>query len=309
MGGGFRRTICTKAGWIIFIGMRSWTPDLSARGFAVEAGASGGDIQAKMNGRARRLAAGASLCLGFVIRVAERAGGPVLIIALNTAAVNLSVAMVCGAVIGSERQVRQRMAGLRTNALVALGAASFVTFSLLFPHEVSQTRVAAQVVSGIGFLGAGIIFRDGFNIHGLNTAATLWCSAAVGLMAGASAWQFALLLTGMVVFINLGLRPLVKFIKRQTKAGVPHLRQYRVLVTCLPAEEAAVRGLILRAVTGGGLHLSEVAVQVAEGGLGVELAVTVTSDAGDDHVLELAVQRLAAEPGLARIRWAAVEDV
>lgn len=229
-------------------------------------------------------------------------------IVLEVAAINLAVAMVCGAVIGSERQVRQRMAGLRTNALVALGAAGFVTFSLLFPQEVSQTRVAAQVVSGIGFLGAGIIFRDGFNIHGLNTAATLWCSAAVGLMAGASAWQFALLLTGMVVFINLGLRPLVKFIKRKTKAGVPHLRQYRVLVTCQPAEEARLRSLILRTLTTGGLHLSEVAVQVAEGGLGVELAATVTSEAGDDQVLEMAVQRMAAEPGLARIRWAAVED-
>ena len=130
---------------------------------------------------------------------------------LQIAALNLSVAVLCGAVIGSERQVRQRMAGLRTNALVALGAAAFVTFSGLYPNEVSPTRVAAQIVSGIGFLGAGIIFRDGFNVHGLNTAATLWCSAAVGMMAGAGAWPYALLLTGLVVFINLGLRPLVKW--------------------------------------------------------------------------------------------------
>ncbi len=114
-------------------------------------------------------------------------------IALDAAAINLAVALSCGAVIGSERQVRQRMAGLRTNALVALGAAAFVIFSMLFPTEVSPTRVAAQVVSGIGFLGAGIIFRDGFNVHGLNTAATLWCSAAVGLMAGAGAPLFALM--------------------------------------------------------------------------------------------------------------------
>ena len=104
--------------------------------------------------------------------------------ALQLAALHLTTALVCGAIIGSERQIRQRLAGLRTNALVALGAAGFVTFSALYPSEISQTRVAAQVVSGIGFLGAGIIFRDGFNVHGLNTAATLWCSAAVGLMAG-----------------------------------------------------------------------------------------------------------------------------
>ena len=88
------------------------------------------------------------------------------------------------------------MAGLRTNALVALGAAGFVTFSQLRPGtDTSLTRVAAQVVSGKGFLGAGIIFRGGFEVHGLNTAATLWCSAGVGLLAGEGAWPFAMLLT------------------------------------------------------------------------------------------------------------------
>ena len=67
------------------------------------------------------------------------------------------------------------MAGLRTNTLVAIGAATFVIFAALIPGETSPTRVAAQVVSGIGFLGAGIIFREGLNVTGLNTAATLWC--------------------------------------------------------------------------------------------------------------------------------------
>ena len=91
---------------------------------------------------------------------------------------NLGAAFLLGGVIGFERQWRQRLAGLRTNTLVALGAATFVLFAGLFPGEGSPTRVAAQVVSGIGFLGAGIIFKEGFNVSGLNTAATLWCSAA-----------------------------------------------------------------------------------------------------------------------------------
>ena len=227
---------------------------------------------------------------------------------LQMAAVNLGVAMACGAVIGSERQVRQRMAGLRTNALVALGAAAFVVFSGLFPDEVSPTRVAAQIVSGIGFLGAGIIFRDGFNVHGLNTAATLWCSAAVGMMAGAGAWPYALLLTGMVVFVNLGLRPLVKWLKRKTKAGVPISRSFRVQVTCRPDQEADLRAMILRTLTIGGLHLSEVAGRVAEGGEGVDLSATVSGEGVTDEMLELAVQRLAAEPGLMRVRWEALEE-
>lgn len=227
---------------------------------------------------------------------------------LETAAVNLGVALACGALIGSERQVRQRMAGLRTNALVALGAASFVIFSGLYPDEVSPTRVAAQIVSGIGFLGAGIIFRDGFNIHGLNTAATLWCSAGVGMMAGAGALDYALLLTGMVVFINLGLRPLVKLLKTYTRAGMPAIRAYRVLVTVDHAQEAEVRSLMLRTLSLGGLHLSEIEATPGDAGRGLDLSATVTAEVVGESGLEQAVQRLAAEPGLMRVRWEALED-
>jgi putative Mg2+ transporter-C (MgtC) family protein len=227
-------------------------------------------------------------------------------ISLDVAVLNFVVAMTCGAVIGSERQVRQRMAGLRTNALVALGACAFVVFSQLVEHDASPSRVAAQVVSGIGFLGAGIIFRDGFNVHGLNTAATLWCAAAVGLLAGVGAWDFAVALTGMVVFVNLGLRPLVKWMKRNTKAGVPLTRAYRVVLTCLPNEEAAMRAQLLRMLTLGGLHISEISGQTAEGT--VALAVTVSGEGISDQILEQAVQRMAAEPGLMRLRWEPMDD-
>jgi putative Mg2+ transporter-C (MgtC) family protein len=227
---------------------------------------------------------------------------------LETSAINLFTALACGAVIGSERQVRQRMAGLRTNALVALGAASFVIFSGLYPDEVSPTRVAAQIVSGIGFLGAGIIFRDGFNVHGLNTAATLWCSAGVGMMAGHGAWDHAVLLTGLVVFVNLGLRPLVKLLKRYTRAGVPVVRAYRVLVTVNPSQEAEVRGLMLRTMSLGGMHISEIGVTAGDQGLGVDLSATVTAEMAGEVALEQAVQRLAAEPGLIRVRWEALDE-
>lgn len=228
-------------------------------------------------------------------------------IALTAAAVNMAVALSCGAVIGSERQVRQRMAGLRTNALVALGAAGFVIFSQLVEHDASPSRVAAQVVSGIGFLGAGIIFRDGFNVHGLNTAATLWCSAGVGLLAGVGAWPFALLLTGMVVFVNLGLRPLVKFLKRHTKAGVPVTRSYKVLLNCAVDKEAAMRGLLLRCLSLGGLHLQEILVKNQEDGL--EISALVGGEDAPELAVEQAVQRMAAETGVGRVRWMAADEI
>lgn len=227
---------------------------------------------------------------------------------LDTAAFNLVVAVICGALIGSERQVRQRTAGLRTNALVALGAASFVVFSGLYAHEVSPTRVAAQIVSGIGFLGAGIIFRDGFNIHGLNTAATLWCSAGVGMMAGSGHWPHAFLLTGLVIFVNLGLRPLVKWIKKKTKAGMPMSRGWRVAVACPIEAEGEVRSLMLRTLALGGLHISEISVQRDGAGTGLELLATITAEGQPDSVLEQAAHRLAAEPGLSRVHWEPLED-
>src|SRR5580693_1384692 len=96
-------------------------------------------------------------------------------------AYHLVASLLLGALIGAERQRRQRTAGLRTNALVCSGAAMFVLLArLLSASNDSTLRVAAQIVSGIGFLAGGVILREGFTIQGLNTAATLWCSAAVG---------------------------------------------------------------------------------------------------------------------------------
>ena len=135
---------------------------------------------------------------------------PILDVGLNfIAAVGL------GATIGLERQWRQRLAGLRTNTLVALGAATFILFSRLTSDDGGAARVGAQVVSGIGFLGAGVIFKEGLNVRGLNTAATLWCSAAVGLLAGMGFVLYGLLCAGIVVASNLILRPLVQAINRQ----------------------------------------------------------------------------------------------
>src|SRR5882757_10011624 len=102
---------------------------------------------------------------------------------LGDSALRLGLALLLGCAIGIERQWHQKMAGLRTNALVALGASGFVAFSWLVDHG-DPTRIAAQVVTGIGFLGAGVILREGVNVPGLNTAATLWCSAMVGTFAG-----------------------------------------------------------------------------------------------------------------------------
>lgn len=128
---------------------------------------------------------------------------------------SLLAAFVLGGLIGVERQYRQRTAGLRTNVLVAVGAALFVDIANRLTGADGAVRVIAYVVSGVGFLGAGVIMREGGNVRGLNTAATLWGSAAVGAAAGSDLLIEAILGTACVLAANTSLRPLVNAINRQ----------------------------------------------------------------------------------------------
>lgn len=98
--------------------------------------------------------------------------------------INLVLALMLGITIGLERQLRKQPAGLHTNALVCLGSAAYVLVSLLATQNVDPTRIAGQVVTGVGFMCAGVIWHEGVTIRGLNTAATLWCTAAIGILAG-----------------------------------------------------------------------------------------------------------------------------
>lgn len=123
----------------------------------------------------------------------------------------LLCALVAGFLIGAERQLRKRNAGLAVNSLVAVGSCLFILLSESVitaaiqsggPVNNDNLRVLSQVVTGIGFLGAGVIMKDGFTIHGLNSAATIWCSAAVGCVCGYGMWRMAGIAVGVILFIN-----------------------------------------------------------------------------------------------------------
>ncbi len=117
-------------------------------------------------------------------------------------ALGLFVAFCLGTLIGAERQYRQRTAGLRTAVLVAVGASAFVDLGMRLTGPDGGTRTVAYVISGIGFLGAGVIMKEGMNVRGLNTAATLWCSASVGAFSGADMPLEALFVTVTVLACN-----------------------------------------------------------------------------------------------------------
>lgn len=132
----------------------------------------------------------------------------------------LLCALVAGVAIGIERQLRKRNAGLAVNALVSVGACVFILLSESVIYTAIQNggpvnndnlRVLSQVVTGIGFLGAGVIMKDGFTIHGLNSAATIWCSAAVGCLCGYGMWRQAAIAVFVILFINW----IIKNVERQ----------------------------------------------------------------------------------------------
>lgn len=216
---------------------------------------------------------------------------------------NLLVALLLGAMIGIERQWRQRLSVLRTNALVALGAASFTLFADLTGGDNSPTRVAAQVVSGIGFLGAGVIMRDGLQISGLNTAATLWCAAAVGVLAGAGHLPAATIVASFILLANVALRPLVSFINRQPQAHREHDQQYAITVICHPEQEALIRIRITEAVERIGMRLQRLESKDSENGERAKISALLQAHQRNDHQLENCVGRLTQEQGVTSVRW------
>jgi putative Mg2+ transporter-C (MgtC) family protein len=224
-------------------------------------------------------------------------------IPIEQATINLAVALGLSAVIGFERQWRNRLAGLRTNTLVALGAATFVIFAALIPGEASPTRVAAQVVSGIGFLGAGLIFREGLSVRGLNTAATLWCSAAIGVLAGAGYLLYAAVATGFVVFVNLLLRPIVSFINRQPLTATEIESGYLVSVTCRSDDEAHIRALLLQGLASCGLALRRLDSNNLDGTAHVAVNAFLSASQRIDAEVERIVGRLSLEQTVSAARW------
>jgi putative Mg2+ transporter-C (MgtC) family protein len=214
----------------------------------------------------------------------------------------LSLALILGSVIGFERQWHQKMAGLRTNALVALGSCGFVVFSAMIGQG-DPTRVAAQVVTGIGFLGAGVILREGINVHGLNTAATLWCSAMVGTFAGAGFWAPSLVAACFVTGTNLLLRRLVRLINMQTISSPDAETCYSVTLTCKSSEEAHLRSLLLHALSQGSLGLRRIDSSDIPDTANVAISAQVLAAKRNDAALEQIVGRLSLEPHISAVAW------
>jgi putative Mg2+ transporter-C (MgtC) family protein len=216
--------------------------------------------------------------------------------------ISLATAFVLGTLIGFERQWRQRSAGLRTNVLVALGAAAFVDLGMRLLGAEGSTRIISYVVSGIGFLGAGVILKDGATIRGLNTAATLWCSAAVGAFSGAGLLGEAVSVTVFVLAGNTLLRPLVNWVNRRPISQQGTEARYRVHATCARDDVTDVRDLLTDTLEAGGYPVQDI-VTVSESEQQVELAAVLVRTEADAAELDRLTDELEKSPIVENATW------
>ncbi|MGF6758583.1 MgtC/SapB family protein [Paraburkholderia sp. GAS42] len=221
----------------------------------------------------------------------------------------LLAAFACGVAIGLERQMRQRNAGLRTITLVASGACLFVLLGVLTGNGTAGvTQIAAYVVSGVGFLGGGVIMRDKGSIQGINTAATLWCSAAVGVLCGAGHYGPALAGTVIVLLTNTVLREVSRMINSTPVSNADLVREYALTVVCREDNEIHIRTVLSNSMYSTPLSFQSLTSEdVADQAGRIRVTATLKLHPKDQPKLELMASRISMEKSVSSVSWVANE--
>ena len=224
------------------------------------------------------------------------------LLSLADTAVSLFAAFILGGLIGLERQYRQRTAGLRTNILVAVGAAIFVDAANRLTGHEGAVHVMAYVVSGIGFLGAGVIMREEGNVRGINTAATLWASGAVGACAGADLILEAGLATIFVLAANTLLRPIVSIINRQPlDSSSVEVTNSIYIITPKHSQKIALKQFI-EILESAGYQAQDIEVHQF-GADDVEIQVVLTASSVDGDAMDRLIAQIADKEFVSQAFW------
>ena len=222
--------------------------------------------------------------------------------------IRLLAAFACGIAIGLERQMRQRTAGLRTITLVASGACLFVTLGVLTGNGTGVTQIASYVVSGVGFLGGGVIMRDKGSIQGINTAATLWCAAAVGVLCGAGHYGPALAGTAIVLITNTVLREVSRAINTAPVSAADLVRDYTLTVVCREEDEIHIRAALSNSMSSTPLSFQSLTSRDYENDpRRIEVTATLKLHPKDQPKLEHIASRLSMEKGVSSVSWLGLE--
>ena len=221
---------------------------------------------------------------------------------LTDTTISLCAAFILGGLIGLERQYRQRTAGLRTNILVAVGAAIFVDAGNRLTGHDGAVHIMAYVVSGIGFLGAGVIMREEGNVRGINTAATLWASGAVGACAGADLLLEASLATIFILAANTLLRPVVSFINKQPLDTVSvEVTNSVYIITPKHAQKLALKQFI-KTLEEAGYQTQDVEVhQFGADDVEIQAVLTTSAVNGDD--MDRLIAKIADQDYVSQAFW------
>lgn len=217
---------------------------------------------------------------------------------------HIVAALAMGLAIGLERQLQHHPAGLRTNALVCTGAALFVSLSLLMQETSTPTRMASYIISGIGFLAGGVILREGLNVRGMNTAATMWCSAAVGTLVGSGFPIHGLIGTITVLVVHIGLRPLDRWLDSHSRAAKNVEMSYQVRLVCDADQEGTIRTILLRHVnTCPKMTVLGISTKEADHHESKQIVADIHAIERLDHEMQEVVSRMTIEPGVRSVSW------
>lgn len=215
----------------------------------------------------------------------------------NTFLIRITACFILSILIGIERQYRHRMVGLRTNVLVSLGSFMFMCMSFGLKTN-DETRIAAQIVSGIGFLGAGVILRDGSKIKGLNTAATLWCVAAIGALTATGMLFEASVGTVFVLMSNIVLRLISK--KIMEKFQTTQKEKCTIKISCKKEIEVVIRTTLSKIVAKNNLNLKSLErTEITKQEVKLQATIITTRT----QIIEEIIHNISINPGVTSISW------
>jgi putative Mg2+ transporter-C (MgtC) family protein len=223
-------------------------------------------------------------------------------VAIDEAACRLAVSVLFGALVGIERQWHHKAAGIKTHALVTVGAAAFSLISQLgLGPNSNPVQIAAGVVTGIGFIGGGVIMRHTGGVQGINSAATLWATGSLGLAIGGGHYALASTILLAILIAQIPLRSLSSWIDRRS-GPVSTACVRRVLIAFQPSADEAVRSVLANFVATCGIELKEHAEKRA-GDTEIILEVHINLPAERAGETRLLLKQLSSVPGVLRTEW------
>lgn len=220
---------------------------------------------------------------------------------LSEFVLRIFLSLILGLCIGLERQLTGHRAGIRINVLICMGTSFFTLFPMLYGSD-EVFRVASAIISGVGFLCSGVIFKDSGSVSGINTAATLWCTCAIGILASTGKYVRAIAAAGLLIGSNLILRPLAQRLN-PVITGEESEKGYRISITCHEKAEQGLRLLLVNSNSCKTLFLNNLESSDVVGDKVEIVAEYCSVGKPKNHVLEGIVGQALKDPDVVSAGW------